>query len=360
MGAQQSKDALLYEQVNYGNVEGIKTLRRQGAGLEVTHIRIIFFRLRENPLILACLRHDLLPVAKVLIELGANVNVYRPGNHAGTPLHHAAKKGLEQTVHFLLSHGANPFTMNDDCHTALDLAREKGTLMLFAPLSRISIFSGWLREHYGPGFLEAFAPQLMSRKMSLAVVLPCDARNPTRPLKFQLVIYPELKVAKPRTVLSLWKCTIEEPKFNQSDPSVVIIDKNSRARYKFLSAHEGDKQQLQWFYTACRGITQVNNITPQAPAAMAINASIQSAIAEGVPGVPTTSTAANTATNGWGSSPGNSTLNGWGPPDVSVPPSKMSTQTRLDEPSSSSTLLITDGPFLQRSQVELHPSPYNP
>lgn len=45
MGAQQSKDALLYEQVNYGNVEGIKTLRRQGAGLEVTHILIIFFRL---------------------------------------------------------------------------------------------------------------------------------------------------------------------------------------------------------------------------------------------------------------------------------------------------------------------------
>ncbi|OAY81701.1 putative E3 ubiquitin-protein ligase XBOS34, partial [Ananas comosus] len=357
MGAQQSKDALLYEQVNYGNVEGIKTLRRQGAGLEWMD------KEGKTPLILACLRHDLLPVAKVLIELGANVNVYRPGNHAGTPLHHAAKKGLEQTVHFLLSHGANPFTMNDDCHTALDLAREKGHFNVVRAIeSRISIFSGWLREHYGPGFLEAFAPQLMSRKI-WAVVLPCDARNPTRPLKFQLVIYPELKVAKPRTVLSLWKCTIEEPKFNQSDPSVIIIDKNSRARYKFLSAHEGDKQQLQWFYTACRGITQVNNITPQAPAgavrpnapsiipypsptpagastsnpedvelAMAINASIQSAIAEGVPGVPTTSTAANTATNGWGSSPGNSTLNGWGPPDVSVPPSKMSTQTRLDEP----------------------------
>lgn len=27
------------------------------------------------------------------------------GCHAGTPLHHAAKKGLEQTVHLLLSHG---------------------------------------------------------------------------------------------------------------------------------------------------------------------------------------------------------------------------------------------------------------
>lgn len=33
----------------------------------------------KTPLIVACLRHDLLPVAKILIELGANVNVYRPG-----------------------------------------------------------------------------------------------------------------------------------------------------------------------------------------------------------------------------------------------------------------------------------------
>lgn len=35
MGLQQSKGQLLYEQVNYGNVEGIKTLKEQGAALEV-------------------------------------------------------------------------------------------------------------------------------------------------------------------------------------------------------------------------------------------------------------------------------------------------------------------------------------
>jgi hypothetical protein len=65
--------------------------------------------------------------------------------------------------------------------------------------------------------------------------------------------------------------------------------------------------------------------------AMAINASIQSAIAEGVPNVhPTAST---TNTNGWGSLPNNS-LNGWGPPDAPAPP-KMSGQGRVDAPSSS-------------------------
>lgn len=35
MGQQQSKDELLYQQVNYGNVEGIKALCRDGANLEV-------------------------------------------------------------------------------------------------------------------------------------------------------------------------------------------------------------------------------------------------------------------------------------------------------------------------------------
>lgn len=35
MGQQQSKEELLYQQVNYGNIEGIRALRAQGAGLEV-------------------------------------------------------------------------------------------------------------------------------------------------------------------------------------------------------------------------------------------------------------------------------------------------------------------------------------
>lgn len=75
--------------------------------------------------------------------------------------------------------------------------------------------------------------------------------------------------------------------------------------------------------------------------AMAINASIQSAIAEGVPDVqPIAST---TATNDWGNPPSNS-LNGWGPPDTSapsktsgqVPPSSSSTYNGWDVPGTSS------------------------
>lgn len=33
----------------------------------------------KTPLMVACMRPDLFEVAKVLIELGANVNAYRPG-----------------------------------------------------------------------------------------------------------------------------------------------------------------------------------------------------------------------------------------------------------------------------------------
>jgi hypothetical protein len=67
--------------------------------------------------------------------------------------------------------------------------------------------------------------------------------------------------------------------------------------------------------------------------AMAINASIQSAIAEGVPNVqPNASTPNN---NGWGIPPSNS-HNGWGPP-VTPAPSKTSgeSQALVDAPSSS-------------------------
>ena len=35
MGQQQSKGELLFQQVSYGNAEGIRSLRREGADLEV-------------------------------------------------------------------------------------------------------------------------------------------------------------------------------------------------------------------------------------------------------------------------------------------------------------------------------------
>lgn len=48
MGQQQSKEELLYQQVNYGNVEGIKALCRDGAGLEVRILLNINFMRKNN------------------------------------------------------------------------------------------------------------------------------------------------------------------------------------------------------------------------------------------------------------------------------------------------------------------------
>jgi hypothetical protein len=42
MGLQQSKDELVYQQVSYGNAEGIKALCREGAGLEVLLLIALF------------------------------------------------------------------------------------------------------------------------------------------------------------------------------------------------------------------------------------------------------------------------------------------------------------------------------
>ncbi|XP_075639263.1 putative E3 ubiquitin-protein ligase XBAT35 isoform X1 [Castanea sativa] len=120
----------------------------------------------KTPLIVACMNHELFDTAKTLIELGANVNAYSPGRHAGTPLHHAAKRGLEQSVKLLLSHGANALVRNDDCHTPLDVARVKGQTNVVRTIeNHICYFSGWLREFYGPGILEVLVP--LTRKMFL-------------------------------------------------------------------------------------------------------------------------------------------------------------------------------------------------
>ncbi|XP_044500779.1 putative E3 ubiquitin-protein ligase XBAT35 isoform X2 [Mangifera indica] len=291
MGQQQSKGELLYQQVNYGNVEGIKALAREGAGLEWID------KEGKTPLIVACMNPGLYDVAKTLIELGANVNAYRPGRQGGTPLHHAVKRGLESTVKLLLSNGANALLINDDCQTPLEVARAKGYINVVRAIeSHICLFSGWLREFYGPGFLEILARQLLSRNVWV-VIYPTGSRNPTKPFRLELAIYPSLQDPQPRTVIALWKANLEEPKFHQSDPSVIIVDNSIKTRLRLAPANESDKQQLQRFCDACKGIPQVsptflhNSGTPvvQATApprpedvelAMAINASIQSAIAE--------------------------------------------------------------------------------
>ncbi|KAL0376798.1 UNVERIFIED_CONTAM: putative E3 ubiquitin-protein ligase XBAT35 [Sesamum calycinum] len=314
MGQQQSKDELLYQQVTYGDIEGIRALRREGAGLEWID------REGKTPLIAACMSLELYNIAKTLIELGANVNAYRPGRQGGTPLHHAAKRGLEQTVKLLLSHGANALVMNDDCQTPLDIARAKGYSNIVRAIEgHVCLFSGWLREFYGPGFLELLAPQLLSRKVWV-VILPCGSRNLRKPFKLELAIYSGLQEAQPRTIVPLWKANLDEPNFNQPDPTAIISDvsriprrwrrrraiKSSqearRTRIKLAPMNESEKEHLQRFCNACKGIPQVvmhqafpfNSQVPTAPEtapptsedvelAMAINASLQCASHETPP-----------------------------------------------------------------------------
>lgn len=348
MGQTQSKEELLYQQVNYANVDGIKALRNEGAGLEWVD------KDGKTPLILACMNPDLITVATTLIELGANVNAYRPGSHAGTPLHHAAKRGLDQIVKLLLSHRANPMVMNDDCQTPLDVARAKGfSNVVRAIEGHICLFSGLLRVLYGPGgFLEAFTSQWLSSKI-WAVVVPCGSRDYTKPAKLELAIYNTAQDGTPSAVIPLWKAKVKEPKFNQSDPSLVIFDKATKKKYKLASATEGDKQQLQRFLSACRGIPQAihpqepNNLIASVPPAtapssisedvelaMAINASIQSAMVERPPLLPDTQLSSGGSTSSsLGNVVDNASYNGWGSGGLPapIPPSKVSSSGWLDK-----------------------------
>ncbi|KAL1212887.1 putative E3 ubiquitin-protein ligase XBAT35 [Cardamine amara subsp. amara] len=276
MGIQQSKGELLYQQVSYGNSEVVRVLHQDGEDLEWTD------REGKTPLILACMNAELYDVAKTLIELGSNVNAYRTASHAGTPLHHAAQRGLENTVKLLLSHGANPLVTNDDCQTPLEVARVKGfSNVVRAIESHICLFCGWMREFYGPTFLNLFAPKLFSRRVWV-VIVPTGSRNSTTPFKLELVVYASLQDAQPRTVMPLWKANLEEPKAKQSDTSVMIFHNSPKTRLKLAPANEGDSQQLNWFCDACKGIPRPMHLPvflQTAPPsedelAMALNASL--------------------------------------------------------------------------------------
>ncbi|KAK9087633.1 hypothetical protein Syun_030027 [Stephania yunnanensis] len=352
MGQQVSKSELVFQHASGGNVEAIKALHREGASLEWIDAD------GKTPLILACMNPHHYDVAKTLIELGANVNAYRPGRHAGCPLHHSAKRGLDQTVKLLLTHGANALRMNDAGQTPLDVARVKRYSNVVRTIeSHISLFSGWLRQLYGVGFLQALAPQLFSRKIWV-VVLPSVKRG--KSLKYVVALYSSQQDARPFATIPLWKAQIEEPMFHQPDPAIIIFCKATRTQVKLAPADEGDKQQLQCFYNACRGICQARQsslshdthapvvpgpapapatapATAPAPSltnedielAMAISASIQSATQEGVPIFSDdhlTSEVSNT--NGWGSANYHNG-NGWIQP---VPPRGASSSHWIDQP----------------------------
>lgn len=247
MGAGQSKEELLYQEVQNGNHDAVKALRRSGASLEWVD------KEGRTPLILACTRGELLDMAITLLTLGANINVYRPGTHRGTPLHHAAKRGLEKTVTLLLSRGANPMVINDVGLTPLQMARNRGHISVVRILEEhMCLFSGMLREISGFGILETIAPNLVTKKI-WAVVLPVELST-RRPPTYELAVYQTIKVPQPRTIISLAKVEIEEPKFSTPDPVLYIFDKANKTKYKFLSENEGDKAQLEKLYKACKGV----------------------------------------------------------------------------------------------------------
>ncbi|KAG2317333.1 hypothetical protein Bca52824_020455 [Brassica carinata] len=270
MGQQQSKGKLLYQQVSYRNSEDIRALHREGADLEVQWMD----RKGKTPLIMACMNSELYDVAKTLIELGANVNAYRPGRHAGTPMHHAAKRGLWKTVKLLLSHGANPLVLNDDCQTPLEVARDKGFGYAVHAIERhICLFSGYMRRFDGPTGLGSDSVWV--------VVIPTGSRNPVEPLKLEVAVYDHQRDDLPRTVMPLWKANFVPITSQDSGISVMItVDdstipsrwRESRKRrhrvfklfFSFITkthlrlapSTEGGEQQLKWFCDACKGIPQ--------------------------------------------------------------------------------------------------------
>ncbi|ESQ56179.1 hypothetical protein EUTSA_v10025615mg [Eutrema salsugineum] len=235
----------LFEQVSHKDNEDTKSHCHEDAGLECVD------KEGRTPLISACTKSELFDGEKTLLQLGSDVNAFL---------------------------SAYPMIRNDDSQTPLKVARAKGYSNIVRTIeSHICLFSGWMREFYGPSYVELFAPQLLSRRVWV-VIVPTGSQNPTKPFKLELVVYASLQDAQPRTVIPLWKAKLEEPKSDQSDASVMIGPTRKRQRrrgyisharrwaqvdwqmrLKLAPAKRGDIQQLNWFCEACKGIPQPLN-----------------------------------------------------------------------------------------------------
>ncbi|KAI3981146.1 hypothetical protein MKX01_032286 [Papaver californicum] len=251
MGQQHSKEKFLYQQVKKRNIEKIRALRREGAGVEWVD------KQGNTPLMVACMDPKLITVAKTLIELGADVNASSPSSRGCTPIRNAALRGLDQTVKLLLTHGphgAIVTTPISGTNSALHIARRLSFGNVVRAIeNHISLFSGLLREAHHP--VEGIDPPWYLSGKIWAVVMYAYGSGQSGS-KLELRIYYSAQDAHPREVISLWEAKLEEPNFHHTEPSVVIVAKASKTKHIFYPTSSGDKQQLQRFFSACQGIQQ--------------------------------------------------------------------------------------------------------
>ncbi|RMX67178.1 hypothetical protein DD238_002391 [Peronospora effusa] len=98
-----------------------------------------------TPLMVAATKKYGAEIVRVLVHLGADVNVTDSGKHQNTALHYAAYNNRVAQLEMLLEAGADVLVLNGKGHTALDVARLRGRKEAAAALtSRLQVHSDWL------------------------------------------------------------------------------------------------------------------------------------------------------------------------------------------------------------------------
>jgi ankyrin repeat protein len=104
---------------HFGNLEAAQTLVEAGAD-----VRAVSNNAMANQPLHAALAGRSTPVARLLVEQGADVNARQHGGF--TPLQAAAQNGDLEALQLLLDAGADPEAATDDGRTALSMAQEAG------------------------------------------------------------------------------------------------------------------------------------------------------------------------------------------------------------------------------------------
>ncbi len=106
----------LWDAMYRNDLESIEQFVREGADLKA------FCASNElDPPLVNVARTGNLPMIKLLVELGADINQKGEGN--ATPLMGAVYNAYLDVIQYLLKHGANPLAQNSEGDSVLDIAR---------------------------------------------------------------------------------------------------------------------------------------------------------------------------------------------------------------------------------------------
>ncbi|KAK9146386.1 hypothetical protein Sjap_006289 [Stephania japonica] len=279
MGQQASKNELVFQHAGAGNVEAIKALHREGASLEVDMLGVLYI-IQQKEALTKWLNYFLPMEVRW-------VNAMNPISCCYIAV--KLKALLELAIAIAIGTSNRKLSTDSTLVSSVDKRKFVATVHVFHEIKCTSSVKSilWRPNSISPLQTHTCIQECYRYFIHMCVALSVGAWKTYCPAQSSSALIGD---ALPFATIPLWKASIEEPMFHQSDPTIIISGKTATlctrhvrvcecgltmrhlsitpspsfdllitagTQVKLSPANEGDRQQLQCFYNACRGIRQV-------------------------------------------------------------------------------------------------------